>query len=160
MVSAPLVLVFNPPANVVLPAPDTVTLLPAPVMLPNVNNALEPTLNVALPVRVVAPNVNPAVPLVTFVPAFTVNVFAPMLSVPNVCVTPVPDVARSEIIVLLPFTVTALPKLVAVSACKSNVVPLASDTVPVPKAEELVRAINVPVLRVVPPVYVFVPDNV
>ena len=128
----------------------------APETAPSVSKLVPPavgliTLNVAAPVRVVAPKVMPAVPLFTNDPPLTVNVCAPMLSVPSVCVTPAPVVKRSDVMVELAETVVLRLKARAVSFASCSVPPL-NVSAPAPRAEALVVARRMPALTVVAPV--------
>ena len=166
-------LVTKPPVMVVLPVPPMTTGC-APVRLarvvvvvtglPVVNGAevkkLLFELIVPAPVRVAAPKVRPAVPLVTNSPAPAVNVNAPRLSVPSVCVAaPTPAVVRSLKMAVLPPTVVARAKLMPVLSANCKVPPFNCNA-PAPKAPAFVVARKIPEVRVVVPVSVFAPDSV
>ena len=140
------------PPTVVLPAPCTVKLVAVPVIAPNVSSALLVFTSNTEPVAesVTAPKVTPAVPEVVVASEPMVNVCAPMESVPSVCVTPAPELRRSELICVLAVTVVLRPKFSPVSLANSSSPP-PSESAPVPKALVWVVARRVPALKVVVP---------
>lgn len=87
------------PDNTKLPAPDMVMVGVVPVTVPRVSVVFAAGLKLAaleVPEMVVAPNVIPAVVPVAWLPVVMVSVWAPMLNVPSVWVTPATEVSVSD----------------------------------------------------------------
>ena len=151
------------PVSVMLPVPPKVSVLAPFVTAPSVSCVVPTaglfTVKMLAPVfAVTAPKVTPAVAEVTFAPAAMVSVFAPIDSVPSVCVTPAPAVFRSVVICASPVRIVGRPKFSAVSLPSCNSPP-ASVSVPAPSACVLVvaRKIPPPAFSVMPPVNVLAP---
>ena len=119
-----------------MPRPLLVTAraVPPSDKAPRFNCAPAPTVNVGPPVKVVAPKVTLAAPVVTLLPVLTISVLLAVEYVPSVAVIgPLPEVARSIIIVEFVGTVVALPRVRSVSLLKYSVPPPRLSTpVPIP----------------------------
>lgn len=105
---------------------------------------------------------SPAVPPVTVASLSIVSVWAPMESVPRVCVTPVPLVSRSDLMMVLAVTVVLRPKFNPVSLANSRIPP-PRETVPVvlpASALALVVARRVPPESVVEMIVALAPLSV
>ena len=152
-VTAPVIAVLPVPPMVSVCTPALVTLASVVVAVTAGVKKLLFVLIVPRPVSVVAPKVSPAVPLVTRAPGATVNVNAPRLSVPSVCVTPAPVVSRSGVICIAAPTVALLTKVSPVSFASCSSVPAVLKV-----SAETPSALPTLVARRTPPVSVVVPE--